>query len=183
MITITTPPSPLLTSDDEIVRQSMGLDGTDKDALVDSLLLAAQSELDGPSGRLGFTVAPQSVVFTAAAFDPAIRLPAGTQISNVVVTYLDGDGTSQTLDDTSYVVASDGSLSLASGSSWPTLAEQENAVSVAYEIDGLDDGDPRIDQMKQAIIMHAKLHMDMDQPDIRRKVIDAMTSTLWTPVC
>lgn len=183
MITITMPPAPLLTCDDEIVRQSLGLDGTDRDELTDSLLMAAQAELDGPAGRLGFTVAPQSVVFTAGTFDaPPIRLPAGSTISNVVVTYLDGDGASQTLDDASYIVGVDGAITLASGSSWPTLADQSNAVSVAYDIDGLEDGDPRIDQMKQAIIAHAKMHMDMEDPDQRRKVIDAMTSTLWVPV-
>lgn len=183
MITITTPPEPLLTSDDKIVRQSLGLDGTDRDELADSLLLAAQAELDGPNGKLGFTVATQSVLYTAATFDaPPIRLPAGTQISNIVVTYIDSAGASQTFDGASYVVTADGSLSLVSGSAWPTLADQSDAVSVAYDIDGLEDGDPRIDQMKQAIIMHAKLHMDMDEPDVRRKVIEHMTSTLWSPV-
>lgn len=182
MITITIPPAPLLTCDDEIVRQSLGLDGSDRDELASSLLLAAQAELDGPNGKLGFTVAPQSVIYTAASFDLPIRLPAGSTISNIVVTYLDGDGASQTLDDATYVVASDGAVTLASGASWPTLADQSNAVSIAYDIDGPDEGDPRIDQMKQAIIMHAKLHLDMDEPEQRRKVIENMTSTLWTPV-
>jgi len=184
MITITTPPEPLLTHQNEMVRQSLGLDGTDRDELTDSLLLAAQAELDGPNGKLGFTVAAQSALFTAATFDaPPIRLPAGTPISNVVVTYLDAGGSSQPLDEASYVVGADGSVSLVSGSSWPALADQSNAVSIAYDIDGLEDGDPRIDQMKQAIIMHAKLHMDMDDPGVRRKVIENMTSTIWSPVC
>ena len=182
MITITTPPEPLLTHADEIVRQSLGLDGTDRDELADSLLLSAQAELDGPGGKLGFTVAPQSVVFTADSFDMPIRLPGGTPLSDVVVTYVDGDGATQTLDDTSYVVAADGLLSLVAGEDWPTLAGQADAVSIAYDIDGIDDTDPRSDQMKQAIIMHAKLHMDMDDPDVRRKVIENMTSTLWVPV-
>lgn len=184
MITITTPPAPLLTHDDEIVRQSLSLDGTDRDALADSLLMSGQGELDGPAGKLGFTVAPQSVVYTAASFEmPVIRLPGGTPITNVVVTYLDGDGADQTLDGASYVVSPDGLVSLASGSSWPTLAEQSDAVSIAYDLEGLDDSDPRADQMKQAIIMHAKLHMEMDDPETRRKVIENMTSTLWSPVC
>lgn len=182
-VVISTQPEPLLTHADEIVRMSMGLDGTDRDALADSLLLSAQAELDGPKGKLGFTVAAQSVIVTAASFDdPAILLPGGSTIDNVVVTYLDGDGASQTFDDASYVVAADGTLSLAYDASWPTLYGQENAVSIAYGLTGLDEGDPRIDQMKQAIIMHAKLHMDMDEPEVRRKVIENMTSTLWVPV-
>lgn len=184
MITITTPPEALLTHADEMVRQSLGLDGTDRDALADSLLMSAQAELDGPQGKLGFTVAAQSVIYTANGFEcPAVRLPGGTAIDNVVVTYVDADGGAQTLDDATYVVAADGTISLVSGGSWPTIADQSDAVSIAYDITGLEDGDPRIDQMKQAIIMHAKLHLDMDEPDTRRKVIENMTSTLWTPVC
>ena len=60
-IVVTSQPSPLLTHDDAVVRQSLALDGTDRDAQVDQLLLAAQADLDGPKGKLGFTVAEQSV--------------------------------------------------------------------------------------------------------------------------
>ena len=180
-VTITEQPAALLTSADGIVRQSLSLDATDKNALVDSLLLAAQAELDGPKGRLGFTVAEQSVEVTVDSFDcPPIRLPGGSTISNVVVTYLDGDAAEQTLDDASYIVAADGTLSLVEAGEWPTVADQSNAIVVAYDL-APEDGDPRIDQMKAAIIMHAKMHLDMDDVETRRSAINALTSTLWVP--
>jgi hypothetical protein len=182
-ITVTTQPDPLLTHDDEIVRQSLGLDGTDRDELADSLLLSAQAELDGPKGRLGFSAAEQSVLVSYDSFeDPAIRLPGGPVAGSVYVTYTDADGASQELDDTTYFVSADGILSLVEGSSWPTVAGQANAISIAYDVGISDPADPRVQQMKQAIIAHAKMHMDMEDPETRRRVIEHLTSTLWTPV-
>lgn len=183
-VTITTQPDPLLTSSDEIVRQSLALDGTDKDELVDVLLLAAQAELDGPLGWVGISVAQQSVQVTASSFDtPQLRLPGGPIIGDVEVTYLASDGTSTSLDSDSFVLLADGTLALVSGSSWPTLVDQENAITVAYDVGIEDENDPRVSLMKRAIIMHAG--MNLDPPDDPQKTRDAIANLVrslkvWT---
>ena len=181
-IVVTAQPEPLLTHDDNVVRQSMALDGTDRDEQADLLLLAAQAELDGPKGKLGFSVAEQSVMVTADSFEsPLIRLPGGPIPGSVVVSYLDSSGTTQIMDDSTYLVSSDGMLTLSDGSTWPALYAQSNAVSVAYDVGIEDEDDPRIEQMKSAIIMHAKLHMDFEDVEITREAITRLTSTLWDP--
>lgn len=183
-VTITLQPDPLLTSADDLVRQSLFLDGTDRDELADLQLLAAQGELDGPLGKLGFSVAQQSVQVIADSFDcPAIRLPGGPISGVVVVTYLDGDGATQTLDDATYLVASDGTLTLVEGGAWPTIASQANAVTITYDVGIADPDDPRVAQMKHAILMRAKEMLDPpdDGGEASRKAVTALTSTLWVP--
>lgn len=182
-IVVTTQPAPLLTHTDNIVRQSLALDATDKDDLADMLLLAAQAELDGPLGWVGISVAQQSVEVVASSFDcPTIRLPGGPIVGDIVVTYLDGSGATQTLDAGTYVVGGDGSLTLVDGSSWPTVASQGDAVTVAYDV-GIEDGnDPRISLMKAAIILHAKMTMHFEDVDTRRDALENLLRPLkvWT---
>ncbi len=184
-IIITQQPEALLTSDDDIVRQSLALDGTDRDAQVDQLLLSAQAELDGPKGKLGFSVAEQSVELIADSFDcPPIRLPGGPIVDgSVVVTYLDADAAEQTLDSTTYVVGADGTLTLSDGGSWPDIADQSNAVTVAYDVGISNVDDPRIAQMKTAIILHARANLDIsdDHGEAARKAVTEVSSTLWDP--
>lgn len=181
-VTITTQPAALLTHADAVVRQSLALSGTDRDAQVDALLLAAQAELDGPKGWVGISVAQQSVEVVADAFDaPLIRLPGGPiDIDSVAITYLDGAGNEQTLAS-GYLVASDGTVTLASGASWPSIYDQAGAVTVAYDV-GMTAGDPRISLMKTAIILHAKMTLDFDDVEVRRRAIEGLVRSMWVPM-
>lgn len=185
-IVITAQPEPLVTLDEAKV--ALGESGNDRNSLIEAFILAAQAELDGPKGWVGISVAEQSVLVIADAFeDPTIRLPGGPIIDPVVVTYLDSDGDEQTLDAAGYVLSVNGTLSLAAGASWPTPYDQSGAISVAYDVgipapEDDDAADPRISLMKVAIILHVRMTMDGVEPEKARKAIEAIVRPMWVPV-
>lgn len=76
---------------------------TDDDALINSMIEAATDHLDGYSGTLGRCIVSQT---WRQDFDCWIRfrLPF-PNVRNVVVTYLDADGATQTVDPADYRVA------------------------------------------------------------------------------
>lgn len=152
---------------------------TYRDELISGLIMAAQSELDGPNGVLGISVAQQTVEVRYDDFTDPIKLPGGPVVSgSVVVTYLDADGVTQTIEDTEYVLSTDGTISLAAGGSWPTPVDQAEAVSIQYTVGIQGSYDPRIEQMKSAIKLHVKKSLDMVDPDIYERAIRALTASL-----
>lgn len=180
MITITTPPALLVTVDE--VKVALGESGTDRDDLIEALLWAAQSELDGPNGWVGISVAQQSAEIKASSFDcPPVRLPGGPILS-ATVQYLDADGAEQTLDASAYVVGANGTLLLGSGATWPTLYGQGDAITVAYDVGITEEGDPRIQQMRTAIILHVRMTLDGIDPDASRRAIESLVRPMWVPV-
>lgn len=180
MATIVIPPDPLVDLED--VKVAIGESGTDRDALIETLLLAAQSELDGPNGWVGICAAQQMVSVKASSFDcPAIRLP-GRPVVSATVLYLDEDGAEQTLGGADYVIGADGTLSLTDGANWPTLADQDDTITVTYEV-GIDDpDDPRHSLMRTAIILHVRMTLDGVDPDVSRKAIESLVRSMWVPV-
>lgn len=180
-VVVTVQPDPLVSVDEAKV--ALGESGSDRNALIEGLIMAAQSEMDGPKGWVGISVAEQSIEVTASSFDdPVIRLPGGPIVGDIDVVYLDSSGDDQTLEASGYVVLSDGTLSLPSGATWPALYEQDNAVLISYDV-GIDDqGDPRIQQMKTAIIMHVRMTLDMVEPEKVRRAIESLVRSMWVPV-
>lgn len=177
MITITTPPAQLVTLAEAKV--ALGESGSDRDTLINAMILAAQAELDGPNGWVGVCVAEQTAQIKASSFDePEIRLVGGP-ITDVAVTYLDSDGDTQTLDDQTYIVGQDGVLSLVYGEEWPTVSEQADCITVSYDVGIADTDDPRVNQMKIAIIMHVRMTLDMVAPDVHRRAIEALVRPMW----
>lgn len=182
-IVITEQPEALLDHDDDVVQQSLKLDSTDQYAQVDGLLLAAQAELDGPKGWVGISVAQQSAEVRYDTFDcEPLRLPGGPIIGAPVVKYLAADGTLVTLDTSAYVVLSDGIIAAAAGAQWPGIANQNEAVRITYDVGIQDESDPRIQLMKTAIILHAKMTLDFDDVDTRRRAIEGLVRPMWVPV-
>ena len=97
----------------------------------------------------------------------------------VTIDYFDADGEAQTLSDAGYIVGSDGTISLADGAEWPTVAERADAITVTYDV-GIDDGDdPRVALMRTAIMMHVRMTMDMWEPETSRKTIESIVRPLW----
>ena len=176
MIKIVQPPEPLVSLDE--MKVALGESGDDRNDFIETLVMAAQGELDGPNGWVGISVAPQIAQITASAFDPAIRLIGGP-VFGVTINYFDADGDAQTLSDTGYIVGADGTISLADGAEWPTLAERADAVTVTYDV-GIDDGDdPRVALMRTAIILHVRMTMDMVDPAMSRKAIESIVRPMW----
>lgn len=179
-IVVTTQPAPLVTLAEASV--ALGESSTDRQAYIEGLILAAQAKLDGPKGTLGISVAVQTISVVCSSFDcPPIRLPGGPITSDIEIVYLDGDGTEVTLDTGDFVVLSDGTIALPEGGSWPTIADQGNAITLTYDVGIEDEDDPRIQQMKTAIIMEVRKNLDMADPEAHAKAIDSLTSSLWVP--
>jgi hypothetical protein len=181
-IIITSQPG-LLVSVDE-AKVALGESGNDRDALIEGLLWAAQGELDGPKGWVGVTVAQQGVEARFDSFDDQpIRLPGGPIIGDVLITYLDRSSDSQTLDAAGYIVATDGALSLAAGASWPYVADQAGVCTAIYDVGMIaGEDDPRIQQMKTAIILHVRMTLDGVDPAASRRAIESLVRSLWVPV-
>ncbi len=70
---LVTPPADLL--DRETVKAHLRLDGSDEDGLVDGLIAAATTHLDGYSGVLGRALVTQTWQVSVDDFDRCIRLP------------------------------------------------------------------------------------------------------------
>lgn len=182
IVTITSYPEMLVSLDEAKV--AIGESGTDRDDLIEGLILAAQAELDGPKGWVGISVAQQGVEVRFDTFEECpLRLPGGPIIGDVVVSYLDADGASQTLDAADYDVLPDGSLILVDGSTWPTLAEQSGAITAAYTV-GMVEGEEaqRIALMKAAIKMHVRMTLDGVEPEKSRRAIESLVRSMWVPV-
>lgn len=181
-VVITSFPDMLVTLEEAKV--AIGESGTDRDDFIEGLILAAQAELDGPKGWVGISVAQQGVEVTFDSFDePAVRLPGGPIIGDIVITYLDGDGASVVLDSDDYVLLPDGSLGLVSGVSWPTLADQSGTVTAAYTVGMVEGENPqRIALMKTAIKLHVRMTLDGVDPEVSRRAIESLVRSLWVPV-
>lgn len=181
-VIITDYPDPLVTLDE--VKVALGESGDDRDDLISGFVLAAQAELDGPKGWVGISIAQQSVEARFDTFDDVpLRLPGGPIIGDVVLSYLDSDGVTQIMDTADYLVAADGTLSLIAGGSWPTIADQSGAIQAAYDVGLVEiEGDPRLQLMKTAIILHVRMTMDGVDPDTSRRAIESLVRSMWVPV-
>lgn len=175
-LTVLTQPAPLV--DTEEAKLALGFSGTTgRDDQIDGLILAAQAELDGPAGWVGISVAEQTVELRLDRFCDTMRLPYGPVTGVGGVVYLDEDGAEQTLDGSFYEVLTD-SVVLVEGESWPSTLLQDEAVRITYDVGIADATDPRVAQMKTAIIMHVKMHLDMEDVEVRRRAIRALTAPL-----
>lgn len=180
-VTIFDAPYPLVSLDEAKV--ALGESGNDRNTLISGLIMAAQSEMDGPKGWLGMSVAEQGIEYVADSFDDTITLPYGPIVGDPIVYYLDADGVEQIVDDSTYQVLADGSLSLLSEQEWPATLDQSAAVRIRYYV-GIEDAfDPRIDQLKTAIIMHVRMTLDMVAPEAHRRAIESLVRSLWVARC
>lgn len=175
-ITVTTQPDPLVTLDEAKV--ALGESGSDRDEFITGLIAAAQAELDGPKGWVGISVARQSVEVRFDAFCDGMQMPGGPVIEPVTLTYLDSNGSTQTLATEVYAVLSDGRIALVPAKSWPSTYSRAEAVTAAYDVGIEDQNDPRIALMQTAIKLHVRMTLDGDDPDTRRRTIDWLVAPL-----
>jgi uncharacterized phiE125 gp8 family phage protein len=113
-------------------REQVGLtaDDTSHDAKLIRLIQAAVSRVEALTGTRLLT---QSAVRKLAAFADPVPLPIAP-VQAIVVTYLDTDGATQTLDAASYnLLTSDRlqpKIERAAGTSWPILLAHREAVTL-----------------------------------------------------
>lgn len=105
-----------------------------EDALIERIVEAATERAEVMQARAYVT---QTFRLTLSRFPAGriLRLPRPPLQSVSEITYLDTDGTEQTLDSTSYRVDADaepGRLILNADTSWPNAANEVDAVRVTY---------------------------------------------------
>ena len=109
------------------------VDGTDEDALITALIVAAREQAEHRCGR-AFVHSTWRLALDA--FPDAIRLPIVRAASIASVQYVDQAGATQTLAGAGYQLDNGNDyanwLVPASGYAWPATLDQPNSVAVTY---------------------------------------------------
>lgn len=115
------------------VKSSARIDFGDDDGLVEALIDAAVSHLDGHSGILGRCLINQVWTQTLPAWPCGQIGMAFPDVSGAVVTYRDGDGVLQTIDTANFRLierADTSAIEWIDGFSLPSLASRSDAVTI-----------------------------------------------------
>jgi len=127
-------PASALAVDLEDAKLHLRVDDETEDDLITALIFAATEMAETRTNR---AIMPQTFALSLDAFPDAIELTRTPVTSVTSITYVDDNGTTQTLNSSAYVVntASDhdfASIKPAYGQAWPATRVQENAVVVRY---------------------------------------------------
>lgn len=154
--TLITPAPPLTLVTLAEAKGHCRVDDTDNDDVITALVAAAESHLDGYSGRLGRALLAQTWeqkfwnFYECAGlglrdnereigkfpFIYKIRLPVGIASSIESIKYFDVNNTEQTLDPSVYQLLADerGSyISLKPNQSWPGIFYREDAITIQWK--------------------------------------------------
>lgn len=116
-------------------KSHLRVDTTDDDTLITELIKAARQVVENNTGR---SLVTQTWRLSLDAFprnSEAIRLERGPLVSVQSLTYVDTNGTTQTMAASKYVVDTlhiEGEVALAHGEAWPNTRGDRNAVLVNY---------------------------------------------------
>lgn len=125
---------------------------SDEDALIQQLTVAATRHIER---TLSLALMARTYRLTLDQFADSIELPRGPVQSVTSVEYLDADGVSQALPSNYYstdLVSPSAWLVRNRDSSWPTVLDGVNAVSVTY-IAGFDELPAEYADLKHAILL------------------------------
>jgi len=141
------------------VKAALDISYTDKDDLIDGLIAAATSHLDGWTGILGRALCEQMWRQDFDYFCWELRLPIFPVLSVASVKYDDVDGVEQTVAAGNYSLLTDGLGSFVrfkNGFAFPNTEAFESAVVRVEYFCGHEDGDtenPVPQAIKQAIML------------------------------
>lgn len=162
------------------VKSYLNLDGTDEDALINSLIGAASNHLCGPDGILHRSVREWQYELVCYGFpvhagnvDGAIRLPLPPIVSVDSITYTDADEAEQTLADTAYeLIVDDADVPYVCpvSDTWPE-APFDSTVTIAYTA----QSDPVPQEIKVACLMLIANMFDARDIVIKGQVMDNPT--------
>lgn len=147
-------------------RDHCRLDNNESDGLLAGYVLAARRYAEGYTRR-AFVTQTWDATFDyrwpTVCGQTQIDLPLPPLASVTYVSYVDGNGVTQTLASNQYRVLTDGSFGRivpAQGVSWPTVRGQRNAITVRF-VAGWDPSDVP-DEIRTAILLHTELLFDRD---------------------
>ncbi|MBS1183861.1 MAG: hypothetical protein H6Q99_3741 [Proteobacteria bacterium] len=147
------------------------------DAIVEGLISSAVETLDGPSGKLGRCLMPQTWRQPFAGFRDRLPLPVpAIEVSEVA--YLDSDGAMQTIDPARYQLVDAAGLpyvARAKGYAWPATVEGDRASVFVTFMAGYETFPNPI---KQAILLDVRrtygaLKADAD---LKKEVVEGVGS-------
>jgi len=166
-------PEPVVTLDD--AKAFLRVDHADDNEMIDDLIVAAQSEIDGPLGWLGRAIGLQTLEATFDSFHSWMPLPYPDLKEIVSVFYINTAGASATASAALYEIVGN-AIRLKSGATWPAVTFGCDSVRVQYKASTeLDEA--ALERMKLAIKMHVRGHYDREG-DAWRGAFDALLSSL-----
>lgn len=146
----------------------------DDDALISSLVEVATAHIDGRDGWLGRALGRQTWDLHVDGLSgprwlgQRLNLPLGPLIEVVSVKYRDADGAEQTFPTSDYEVRGVGAwnggyIDLASGSSWPTLYQGSEVLTVRF-VCGYDTVPAPIRHAILLMVGHLYEHREASSP-------------------
>lgn len=130
------------------------VDGSDRDDELNSMIAAARAFVEDYTGQKIIT---QTVQLSCSSFDDLAELPVAPIQSVTSITYLDGEGVSQTLSTDVYEAVLTGispHIRLKVGQSFPSVRTASNAITVTA-VAGFGDAEdvpsPMLHAMKRLI--------------------------------
>lgn len=140
------------------------VDHDDENTLIESLITAARQWAETETNRRFINT---TIRLSLDAFPCEFRLPGGKTQSVTSITYVDGDGTTQTLATSVYTLDSDSEparIVLAYNQMWPQIRDVPNAVKVLY-VAGYGSAASDVPAgIKKAILQHC-LHQYTREPE------------------
>ncbi len=137
------------------MREYLSLGGTEDDTLLTGLISAARAALELYTGRTFITTSYQLYL---DGFYSVIKLARPPVQSVTSITYIDDDGTTQTLASTEYAVDASslyGRVSPAYGKEWPVTQSVINSVCIEFKAGYGDAAASVPEPLKAAIKMLA----------------------------
>jgi uncharacterized phiE125 gp8 family phage protein len=111
------------------------IDHNDEDAVVEGLIRAAASYLDGNDGVLGKAIVNQTWQVDMSAFADPVRLPLTPVQSVTSITYFDALNATQTVPPANYALFADvlGSyVQPIGGAAWPAVYARADAIRITF---------------------------------------------------
>jgi uncharacterized phiE125 gp8 family phage protein len=121
------------------VKAHLRVTSDDEDDLIRGLMTAARLHVEGKDGILGCALVTQTWDYFMDSFgchdEDEIEIPLGPLQSVSAITYIDTNGTEQTLAQNQYEVFSSnmpGVIAPAYGKIWPDTRDKKNAVKIRF---------------------------------------------------
>ena len=153
-------------------KDHLRIDHATEDSRITAMILAARNWGEGFTRRAFIT---QTWDLFLDYFPPVIDVPRPPLQSVTSITYVDGDGNSQTLATSVYTVDADserGRIYLAYDQSWPSLREIPKAVTVRF-VAGYGATYASVpEDLRQALLMHVSRIYEMREPVVTGTIVN-----------
>lgn len=159
-------------------KAALDISYTDKDDLIDGLIAAATSYLDGWTGILGLALCEQTWRQDYDGFCNRLRIPLSPVLSISSVKYVDVAGATQTIAAANYSLKNDdlgAYVQFVTTYTFPVLNVEPASLKVEYVAGYETDGDvPFPVAIKQAILLLVRQWFDNPTPVIVGQTVEKM---------